>query len=254
MNRISSFFYCLLCIVVCLFSVIKADAQIIDTTALEEASYQDEEVESFQVTVPDTPVVRFIPDSVINRFSQKKEYAYANDPLFWIKPKEDSNKPGFWKNLDRFLRNSFVRTIFYVLLASVIVFIVYRLIVNNDFFVSGARSAKQDLSATEENDLIDDEYLDEKIEMAITAGDHRLAIRFLYIKTLQLLNQKSLIRYHSEATNEIYIKQMHNSPKAKDFRFVTQVFEYVWYGRFTLTAEQFDNLYKEFKKFHDSIR
>ena len=253
MKRLHSLFHFLLCILICVCYAADTNAQVIDTTVVLEEEYQDEEIdENFKATVPDTPVVRFIPDSVTNRIRRKKEYAYANDPSFWIKPKQQQHQPGFWEQFDRFLRNSIVRVMFYLLLGSLIVFIVYRLIVNNDLFVRTQKIGDKEAHNLEK-DLIDDDELDEKINTAIRVGDHRLAIRFLYIKTLQLLHQKSLIRYHAESTNETYVKQMSQSVKGKDFLFLTQVFEYVWYGEFPLTPEQFETVHRDFRQFHNSV-
>jgi len=246
----------LLLLVLLSFSLLKA--QETDSTSMEE-SVENEDVEveneAFKPTIPDTPVLRLLPDSVSGRYRNEKKFAYANDPSFWIKSenkKKDAERIGFWDELDAFLRNKNVRAIVYVFLALVVVFVLYRIFAVNNLFVANPKN-KKDSIQEEVGELIDDEAIDDKIKSAISKEDHRDAVRFLYIKTLQLLHRKSLIRYHAQATNDIYVQQMNSSAKGKDFKLLTRIFEYAWYGEFKLNTAQFESIYERFKKFYEDI-
>jgi hypothetical protein len=78
-------------------------------------------------------------------------------------------------------------------------------------------------------------------------------VRYLYIKTLYALNDKNWIQFHAQATNNEYVKQMSEHKNINDFRFLTQVYEYVWYGRFEVTEQQFSVVHHNFKKFQATI-
>ena len=97
---------------------------------------------------------------------------------------------------------------------------------------------------------MEDDNLDEKIKKAIADKDHRKAVRYLYFKTLRQLDQRGWIRYHAQATNYDYITQISSYPVAGDFKFLTQVYDYVWYGGFELTEEQFGIVHSNFQKIY----
>ncbi len=53
--------------------------------------------------------------------------------------------------------------------------------------------------------MVDDEELsevdlDEKIRESVANNEYRMAIRFLYLKTLKVLNGKNAIKLHAKAT------------------------------------------------------
>ncbi|MBO9565997.1 MAG: DUF4129 domain-containing protein [Niastella sp.] len=233
---------------------------VVDTTVVadsEESSYQDEEKE----VVPVDPELRRVPDTTVNRLQKDDAFIYANDPAYWTKAKkeeeEDDRKgrrsKGFGESTAEFLSDSTVRTIIYIILGVILVLIIYRIVVVNNLFMTPA-SRKRIEESQEPETEIDDNDLDTKVRKAIQEKNYRLAIRFMYLKTLRSLNEKGWIRYHAQGTNNEYINQVHHYGAGNEFRFLTHVYEYVWYGEFSLTEEQFNKVQQNFQHFYNTAR
>lgn len=63
------------------------------------------------------------------------------------------------------------------------------------------------------------------------SGDHRLAVRYLYLSTLLFLEERGLLRYDRSLTNREYLNRIQNHPaQASTLRNIVDVFDRVWYG------------------------
>ena len=61
--------------------------------------------------------------------------------------------------------------------------------------------------------------------------DYRAAVRYLYLSTLLILEEKGLLRYNRTRTNREYIQSMTDKPEtAQVLSDVVEVFDRVWYG------------------------
>lgn len=68
-------------------------------------------------------------------------------------------------------------------------------------------------------------------ESHASARDYRSAMRYLYLSSLLLLNERGLIHYDSTLTNREHLRQVRNQPQLHDLlRRVVNTFEDVWYG------------------------
>ena len=79
---------------------------------------------------------------------------------------------------------------------------------------------------------------DQALEQAHTdskKGDYRSAVRYLYISSLLLLEERELLRYDRTKTNQEYLRSIAGRPELADvLREVIDVFDRVWYGFQTL--------------------
>jgi len=87
--------------------------------------------------------------------------------------------------------------------------------------------------------------LDKLIENALTAGNFRLAVRFVYLKILKYLSGKQLIDYQYQKTNYEYAYEISNIDLRAIFREVSLVFDYCWYGEYEATEQ--DSLFAKQK-------
>jgi len=72
-------------------------------------------------------------------------------------------------------------------------------------------------------------------------GDYRSAMRYLYLSTLLLLDERDILRYDRTLTNREYVKHLRRFPRlARTFQDVVSVFDRVWYGNQTLSASDFE--------------
>lgn len=217
------------CLLYCLVCVVPAAAQRHDTT---EKSLESARVRS------DSIVLRTGSDSVIAGWKKNRDFAYANDPAYWKKEAPVQYSPRL------------LRYILYFLVAAIILYAIIRIIAENGLFY---RSPAKVGMAPEEAASPLEEDLDQQLQKALAAKDHRLAIRYLYLITLRRLNERELIRYHMQATNREYVRQLSGSALNEPFRFITGVYERVWYGEFVLSDSHFEKLHPYFQDFYKSI-
>jgi hypothetical protein len=92
-----------------------------------------------------------------------------------------------------------------------------------------------------------------RINKAIDTGDYRLAIRWMYLKQLYLLNEKKAINYQSYKTNIDYSHELSSTSFTKTFKSVSRIYDYVWYGKYPITVSDFQAFETEFKQFEQSI-
>ena len=209
----------------------------------------DSTTDTANETRPDTTVFRAVPPAVVDAMKKDKDFAYANDPAFWtFKPVD--HQPNF---LDRFLEwlgSQWGRYFVYLLLGSILLFALYKIIVENKLylFYSSPRREKTDLQQPED---LGEEKLDTKIKEAELSGDYRTSIRYHYLKLLLKAGEYGWIRFRAGGTDQEYILQMDRKPLGKSFRYLTNVYEYVWYGGFGLTPDQYQSLVAQFGQFYN---
>lgn len=195
----------------------------------------------------DSSVLRSVPDSVALRLQNDKDFLYANDPSAWEVNQQD-NDPAFLKWLMAVVQSPLLRIFFYLLIAIVLIFVIYQVLIVNNLFIF-SRSGKRTTAKNEDEEISDTQDLDALINAAVTDQNYRQAIRYLYLKTLRSLQEKNLIKLHAKATNQEYIKQMQRSQGSKEFNLLTRVYEYVWYGGYEPEREQYDTISRNFNDF-----
>ncbi|HYL99479.1 MAG TPA: DUF4129 domain-containing protein [Blastocatellia bacterium] len=87
---------------------------------------------------------------------------------------------------------------------------------------------------------------------AAKSGDFRTAVRKLYIALLYGLAEKNIIELEANATNHEYLTEVSRHPGlAPPMRYMTDRFDYCWYGMFPVSNEEF-NAY--FSKYNEAIK
>jgi len=82
-------------------------------------------------------------------------------------------------------------------------------------------------------------------------GDYRTAIRYLYLSSLLVLDERGLLRYDRSRTNREYLRSVSAKPQlATPLRDVIDVFDKVWYG-FESVDEQ---TYQSYLEHVDELR
>jgi hypothetical protein len=95
--------------------------------------------------------------------------------------------------------------------------------------------------------------MDDLIEEAIKNGNYRLAVRWCFLKSLQLLNQKQQIVWQPAKTNIDYHDELQNKNTRDNFGKLSHVFEYVWYGEMAANENLLRNYRSEIDKFNTSV-
>jgi hypothetical protein len=71
-------------------------------------------------------------------------------------------------------------------------------------------------------------------------GEYRSAVRYLYLSSLLLLDERGLLRYDRTRTNREYLRTVSDSPElVQPLTEVIEVFDNVWYGYHELDEASF---------------
>lgn len=204
---------------------------------------------AFVFFVPNTSraQVRAVPDSVVKKMQKDRDFLYANDSSYWKEKKQTQNN-GLINLINKISNSAFLKILLYLFLGSIIIFAVYQvLVVNNFFFTRRKRKNVAGAQGEVEDELTN---LDEKLSAALSDKNYRHAVRYLYLQTLKLLNERQLISLQAKATNRDYIQQMYKHQSQNEFRQLTHIYEYVWYGEFHPSEGQYQTISIRFNRFN----
>jgi len=220
--------------------------------------------DSLTVKFDDTPLhVQQITENDLETYKNDDAFNYietvANDSIF--------------QNIKRWLKNilqSIFEAIFgvgnvsgilyfifnivpYIILAILLFFLVkFFLKVNSRSIISG----KQKLATvkfTEDEHIIKNEDINALISDAVAQQNFRLAIRYYYLLSLKSLTDKELIVWQQQKTNTDYISEIGTVTLKTDFKAITKIYDYVWYGEFEIDEIKFESLKAAFHKLDKTI-
>jgi hypothetical protein len=254
-----------------LFSV-KSHAQILDAT---DTSGGNSIIQSFQKNAmenSDTVLsMQHLKDSLdILDWKKNREFAYMHflDSLLrhqknvkfdTVSVDEKSGKIKRASNASRTpssiataLNSWPLRIFFWSLALFFIAFLSYKIFFKSGVFVR----KKKPLAEPEENSLLELNELSEydfAISEAENKNEFNVALRYLFLKTLKNLSDKSDINFAAEKTNSDYLMEMSHHANFEDFKKLTRNYEYVWYGKFFIDKEQYQKLKKDFNSFNKNV-
>jgi len=95
--------------------------------------------------------------------------------------------------------------------------------------------------------------VDPFLRQALAEEDYRLAVRLLYLRTLQQLAAGRLIEWKRDKTNREYLLETRHQPWSGEWRSLTQIFERIRYGGQAIEKDTFASLHERFKAFQHTI-
>ncbi|MDX1270569.1 DUF4129 domain-containing protein [Bizionia paragorgiae] len=136
----------------------------------------------------------------------------------------------------------------YIILA-ILVFLLIKffLKVNARNIIQGKQN-KPEFEFTDEEHIIKNEDINALITRAIEQNNYRLAIRYYYLLALKELSDHNVIKWEQDKTNADYINEIENKTLQTNFKQATKIYDYVWYGEFTVDAIKFESLKKPFNQ------
>lgn len=90
---------------------------------------------------------------------------------------------------------------------------------------------------------------DDPIRQAVNEGNHRLAVRLLYLDALRTLARQGSIRWRRDKTNYEYLAELTSPDLRRAFADLTRRYEYSWYGEFPISPGEYGTLADEFARF-----
>lgn len=94
---------------------------------------------------------------------------------------------------------------------------------------------------------------DKMIDEALKNNDFRTAIRWNYLKCLFLLEKGGHLMFQPSKTNIDYQNDLRKSDFLNEFMAVSRIYDYVWYGKFTVDQTKYTELKREFSSFESHL-
>ncbi|WP_109434569.1 MULTISPECIES: DUF4129 domain-containing protein [Aquimarina] len=107
---------------------------------------------------------------------------------------------------------------------------------------------------TEDEDIIQNKDIQQLINQALQNNNYRLAIRYYYLFVLKKLSDLELITWEAQKTNTDYTKEISNDIIKKQFKSITKLYDFTWYGSFEVNEKSYLQAEKEFKSITNSIQ
>ncbi len=185
---------------------------------------------------------------------------------FNYETEQSINEPSFWDKLLRALQNlisnifgnasasdalngfQIILRIVAILVILFVVYLIVRMIINKEggwIFSRSSKKIKVTENVEENIHSIDFKSI---VKDAIAGKNFRVAIRYYYLWLLKSLSDREIIEWDIEKTNSDYLHEIQDTMLQKDFRFLSYVYEYSWYGEFELTEEDFNKAQNAFLK------
>lgn len=151
--------------------------------------------------------------------------------------------------------NTFVvlRYLIYGVLIIFTIYIVVKLLVSDHASGFFTKKAAKLAPRTVEEEHIENIALDPLINNALKDSNYRLAIRYMYLKTLKKLSGASKIVWDFEKTNQDYYNEIEDHTLKSSFKRISYLYEYVWYGEFALNETDFRSAQKDFERVNTYI-
>lgn len=145
-------------------------------------------------------------------------------------------------------------TIFFRVLAVIIVgfvlyFLISYLLSKDGNFIFGKKNKKINLNESDLSENIHEINFTESISNYERQKDYRSAVRYQYLSVLKKLSDKKLIDWNPEKTNKDYVSEYTVTASKEQFRELSYIFDYVWYGEFDIDENSYGQFRKKFENF-----
>lgn len=258
------FLICLLCCCGCFQSMAQVERfEYVDSSLMEDPTETKEYVmEGENSTEPDTMLysrVINIPSDSLRAWKTNPSFKYMRNLDSLLKAYQESLKKkdpadyGGSSSVPRYnpFGSVFVQVILWILAGAAVLFILYRLFLSNGLFIRN-REAKAVQEISEEQHVADVQDFDTLVKQAYRQSDYRMAVRWLFLKTIRQLGDKGHLQPSPDKTNFQYVQQI-DANKKNEFASLVLRYEYVWYGHININREQYEQVELRFQSFFNKI-
>ncbi|MCP9292211.1 DUF4129 domain-containing protein [Gracilimonas sediminicola] len=216
-------------------------------TAQDSSTVQHFEPDSSEV------YVRTVEPSTLDSLTNEEVFAYNE---------EAENPETLWSRIQRWFiqllqwifsspwASVTVRVIFFAIFGAVLFALINHMLGGNLTSSFSKKKSGQSLAMNiGESELSKTNY-EEMLQAALAGSRYRDAVRILYLKALQQLNENELINWKPDKTNHDYMRELGSHPAGNYFNKLTTYYEYVEYGDFNIEQagyETVESVYQQFK-------
>lgn len=144
-----------------------------------------------------------------------------------------------------------IKFIFFAIFAIVLIALINQILGGNLSSAFSTKKASDQLSLNIGKSEMRQTNYDELLNDALAQDRFRDAVRILYLKALQELNEVDLITWKADKTNHDYVRELAGHPSKTSFSRLTSYYEYVEYGDFRIEKNGFNSIqdvYLEFQR------
>ncbi len=146
--------------------------------------------------------------------------------------------------------SSWVIRIIAVLIVLVALYFIIRLIMSRKrSWVFGKKNDSMPIDINNVEQLIANADFEELIAELEKQGDIRQSIRLYYLWLLKDLKDKQIIKWLPEKTNTDYLSELNDELLRKQFSYLSYLFNYIWYGEFSIADSDYVEARKAFLTF-----
>ncbi|MBX3042189.1 MAG: hypothetical protein KIT33_14155 [Candidatus Kapabacteria bacterium] len=92
-----------------------------------------------------------------------------------------------------------------------------------------------------------------EIDKCLKNNDYSGAVRLQFLKNLKVLFDTGVLKFHISKTNSDYLKEIKRKELAHHFTKLSDIFNYVSYGKFELTKPDYSLIIKIFNDFSEKV-
>lgn len=142
-------------------------------------------------------------------------------------------------------------TLLWLIIFAIVGYVIYHIVIGEKSFLFGKKKTvlnTEEATETDEDLMITD--WEERLRNAYAQGDLRLAIRYSYMWLLRLMQERELIEYRNDKTNNDYYHELSETSYRQPFRRLTREYEFSWYGGYPVS----DAAYQEYMQLFNTIK
>lgn len=230
----------------------------VNNTSKESATSLLKKVYSRTKTDTSTTEVIQFDAQLRSKYLSDEEFNYQS------KKKESSALTRFLKNLSRLIEKLFalesnshiaginqiiIRIIYGIVLLIGLFIVVKYFVRNKGFRIFSKKDLKIEPDINNTEQLIQSANFYELIEANERIGDTRQSIRLYYLWLLRILKEQEIIEWLPEKTNNDYLSEIKNDSLRKKFAQLSYLYNYIWYGEFSVTEQEYIKAKNEFISF-----
>jgi hypothetical protein len=238
------------------YSFAQWDAPDSISTATDTSKGMYEEENETEAGTPISPIARNIPADSIRRLKNQPAFSYMStlDSMLRAAQKAKANQPppeqNEPENVPSLWDSGLVKLLCYLVAIGLVGFVLYKLFLGQGMFF---RSRSKPLPAVELDEVPDETNLEKSLRLAVGKQDYRLAVRYLFLLTLNRLGEKGILQLSPDKTNYQYATELAGKPYAGRFARLSLQYEYVWFGQFPIDEPQFITMQQQHQQFLKEI-
>ncbi|KIX22325.1 hypothetical protein SY27_00210 [Flavobacterium sp. 316] len=224
-----------------------------DTITVSSNSTLEEEIYSeYQDSLYSTENYIITPKTFDPNFQEK----YTDDEFIYetvIDNKELTAWERFWRAIKNFFERLFdfgslgrsisgleiiMKIIAFIIIGFVIYMIVKVIINKEGQWIFGKKNKKITVSELVEENIHSINF-NEIIKKSKQEKDYRLTIRYYYLWLLKSYSDKELIEWDIEKTNSDYLSELKSQNTKENFKYLSYIYDYSWYGEFEINEPDF---------------